>query len=128
MRRCLEGTRKPDPPDEGSLSTPLPESPMHAYTPIDCALHDQLEVWAIRRTPLVIEIEAAGVSQRLRASLQMIEARGGVEFGLFRTPRGAPLEIRLDRLCAVTELQTGRRTRISPSCAVEATRSPSRVK
>lgn len=101
---------------------------MSAYIPIDCALHDQLEVWAMRRTPLAIEIEAAGVPHRLVAALQTIEARGGVEFGFFRTPRGAPLEVRLDRLCAVTELHTGRRTRISPSCAVEATSSPSRVK
>jgi len=107
---------------------------MSDYTPIDCGIYDELEVFALRRTALDVEwVDAEGDARRTEgARISALRQRGGAEWAEFVSAEGGAaelrLEVRMDRLEAVVDTQSGRRTRISPSCAVEATSRPSRVK
>lgn len=70
------------------------------YVPIDCGLHDQLEVHALRGDPLDVEfVDQAGRAGRLSdVKLLTWHARGGEEFGIFASRGGVETRIRLDRL------------------------------
>jgi len=108
----------------------MPDSVRSDYTPISCSIYDELEIVAMRRTPLVVEYLDAGAVDRREAGLILgaLRQRDGAEFAEFERGDGSRLELRLDRIVVVEDAQSSRRTRISPSCAVDATSSPSRVK
>lgn len=74
----------------------------HAYRPIDCSLHDELELRALRRTRcrLVYRDESGG-ELHASAALADLVTRGGEEF--LRLADGT--EIRLDRIVSIDGLR-----------------------
>lgn len=68
------------------------------YVPIDCSLHDRLEALAtLRRTSVIVYEDEAGVDSDVRARVDDVFARDGVEY--LRTDGG--MEVRLDRVLSV---------------------------
>ncbi|SDZ65471.1 Rho-binding antiterminator [Pseudomonas sp. NFIX28] len=78
---------------------------MNAYKPLDCDLHDYLEIACMHGYRLLVEqvdgcsFEAFGKTTRTSA--------GGEEFFCLEGAAG-PLEIRLDQLLAITPLDANR--------------------
>ncbi|MGY4819296.1 Rho-binding antiterminator [Pseudomonas chlororaphis subsp. piscium] len=78
---------------------------MNAYKPLDCDLHDYLEIACMHGYRLLVEgvdgsqFEALGKTTRTSAS--------GEEFFCLEGAEG-PLEIRLDQLLAITPLDAKR--------------------
>ncbi|MGN7740411.1 Rho-binding antiterminator [Pseudomonas sp. 22526] len=78
---------------------------MNAYKPLDCNLHDYLEIACMHGYRLLVEgvdgsqLEALGKTTRTSAS--------GEEFLCLEGAEG-PLEIRLDQLLAITPLDANR--------------------
>ena len=75
------------------------------YVPIDCGLHDQLELHAVRRDLLDVEfVDPAGRAQRLdEVRLATWLSRDGAEIGVFVDGDGHETRIRLDRLRVITD-------------------------
>jgi transcriptional antiterminator Rof (Rho-off) len=75
-----------------------------AYIPIDCGLHDRLELLAMRRDPLDVDfVDETGIPHRLGAvRLVTWRSRGGEEIGVFVDGNGQETLIRLDRLRTVS--------------------------
>lgn len=103
---------------------------MTDYTPISCGIYDELELAAMRRSLLSVEYsDDGGSGVRLDGvRLVALRQRDGAEYAEFEDENGRGTEFRLDRIVAIEEPHSSRRTLISPSCAVDATSSPSRVK
>ena len=68
-----------------------------AYTPIACAMHDRLEHWAVRRTPVEVVWRDADAEHTATTTLDDVFARGGADW--VRLGTGA--EVRADRLVRV---------------------------
>lgn len=82
-----------------------------AYTPIDCGLHDQLEVHAMRRDLLAVEfVDEAGRPHRLGdVRLVTWRSRGREEVGVFVDGAGHETLVRLDRLRTIVDRRTAHR-------------------
>lgn len=77
-----------------------PQTDSDAYAPIDCGLHDELQLLAMRRreVDLRVRAEAEGDPAReLRDRIVDVYTRGGAEW----IRLGSGEEIRLDRLVEV---------------------------
>ncbi|MGE7957927.1 Rho-binding antiterminator [Pseudomonas sp. NPDC089530] len=78
---------------------------MNTYRPLDCDLHDYLEIACMHGYRLLVErvdgsrFEAYGTTTRTHA--------GGEEFFCLEGAEG-PLEVRLDQLLAITPLDANR--------------------
>lgn len=77
-----------------------------AYVPIDCGLHDHLEVHAMRRDLLDIEFaDESGETRRLDSvRLLTWHSRDGEEIGVFVAEDEGETRIRLDRLRAIVKV------------------------
>lgn len=93
---------------------------MSDYTPIDCGIHDHLELTAMRGVPVTVDfVEADGTPKRVRANrLDTIRVADGAEFAVFTLEDGERLEVRLDRLSTVGI--PGGRLEIRGACTVAA--------
>src|SRR6056297_541194 len=86
-------------------------SGMSDYTPIDCGIHDHLELTAMRGVPVTVEfVEVDGTPRTVRAArLDTIRIRDGAEYGVFivadddgdDVADADELEVRLDRIATV---------------------------
>ena len=75
---------------------------MSDYQPIDCALHDELQLRALRRRPSELEWREADGTPRVGEGVCIdVFARGGVEY--LKLADGT--EIRLDHLVRVDEVE-----------------------
>ncbi|HJQ40433.1 MAG TPA: Rho-binding antiterminator [Thermoanaerobaculia bacterium] len=72
------------------------------YEPVSCDYHDQLEAAAMHKTPVELEFDLDGVSQRERGRVEDVYTENGAEFIRFATDDGA-LEIRLDHIISMNE-------------------------
>ena len=71
---------------------------MTDYQPLNCDLHDELEIAAMRGKPVQLQWkESDGAQRKALAVIRDIEVRGGEEFLLFDVD-GESLRIRLDQL------------------------------
>lgn len=77
-----------------------------AYVPIDCGLHDHLEVHAMRRDLLNVEFEdESGRHHRLESvTLVTWHSRDGEEIGVFVDTDESETLIRLDRLRTIAKV------------------------
>ncbi len=90
------------------------------YVPIDCSVHDQLEVHALRGDLLDVEFLAPDGRPGRLDGVRLVtwRSRGGEEVGVFVADDGAETVIRLDRLRTVEDRRTSRRTSLpSRPCA-----------
>lgn len=77
---------------------------MADYHPIDCSLHDELQLRAMRRGVHTVEwSNEQGAPRSLRGTLVDVFARDGVEY--LKLDDGT--EIRLDRLIRVDDVEFG---------------------
>lgn len=76
---------------------------MSDYTPIDCGIHDHLELTAMRRVPVTVAfVDPQGSPRTLTGvRLDTIRVEDGAEFGIFVDAEGVETAIRLDRLASV---------------------------
>lgn len=76
---------------------------MSDYTPIDCGIHDRLELTAVRRVPVSVQyVDPDGSPRTLTGvRLETIRVVDGAEFGVFSRRGEDDVEIRLDRIGAV---------------------------
>ncbi len=72
------------------------------YEPVSCDYHDQLEAAAMHKTPVELEFDLNGVSQRERGRVEDVYTADGAEFIRFATDDEA-LEIRLDHIISMKE-------------------------
>lgn len=71
---------------------------MTDYQPLNCDLHDELEIAAMRGKPVQLQWkESDGAQHKALAVIRDIEVRNGEEFLLFDVD-GESLRIRLDQL------------------------------
>lgn len=74
------------------------------YRPIDCSLHDQIELLALRGRPVVLRVrEPDGTTREIEDTVVDWVARDGVEWVI----TGAGEEIRMDRLVTVDGIEFG---------------------
>ena len=89
---------------------------MSDYTPIDCGIHDHLELTAMRRVPVAVAfVDPDGAPQAL-ADVRLADIRiaGAAEYGVFAADDGTTTEIRLDRIASLTT--PGGRLEIGGAC------------
>jgi Rho-binding antiterminator len=72
------------------------------YEPVSCDYHDQLEAAAMHKTPVELEFDLNGVSQKERGMVEDVYTADGAEFIRFSSETGS-LEIRLDRIIGMKE-------------------------
>jgi Rho-binding antiterminator len=72
------------------------------YEPVSCDYHDQLEAAAMHKTPVELEFDLNGVSQKERGRVEDVYTADGAEFIRFSSDTGS-LEIRLDRIIGMKE-------------------------
>jgi Rho-binding antiterminator len=70
------------------------------YKPISCDYHDMLEAAAMHKTPVELEFDLEGVTQREKGRIADVYSADGAEFIKFDSESG-PLEIRLDQIIAM---------------------------
>jgi Rho-binding antiterminator len=71
------------------------------YRPIDCGVHDRIESWAVRRTPVTLRFADDEGRERERAGrIVDVFARDGAEFLVLHDRT----EVRLDRLRSIEAL------------------------
>jgi transcriptional antiterminator Rof (Rho-off) len=71
------------------------------YAPIDCAVHSELELLALRRADVLIDCCAEGHdSERIAGVVVDLETRGGAEYLVVRTADGTR-RLRLDHLLSI---------------------------
>jgi Rho-binding antiterminator len=70
------------------------------YQPISCDYHDQLEVAAMHGTPVELEFDLEGVTQKQRGTIADVYTADGAEFVRFLTPAGR-IEVRLDQIISM---------------------------
>ena len=74
------------------------------YEPVSCDYHDQLEAAAMHRTPVELEFELDGVTQKERGRVEDVYTANGAEFVRFAADtEGGSLEIRLDHIISMKE-------------------------
>lgn len=68
------------------------------YHPIDCAVHDRLEAWVVRRVPVTVRwCDAAGAEKRDRSVIRDLQVRDGAEYAVLASGQ----RIRLDRILEI---------------------------
>ena len=72
------------------------------YEPVSCDYHDQLEAAAMHRTPVELEFDLEGVTQKERGRIEDVYTANGAEFVRFAADTGS-LEIRLDHIISMKE-------------------------
>ena len=70
------------------------------YEPISCDYHDELEAAAMHKSPVELEFDLDGVTQRERGRIADVYTADGAEFVKFESEKG-PLEIRLDQIISM---------------------------
>ena len=70
------------------------------YEPVSCDYHDELEAAAMHRTPVELEFDLEGVTQRERGTIADVYTANGAEFVKFESDSGS-LEIRLDQIISM---------------------------
>jgi transcriptional antiterminator Rof (Rho-off) len=90
---------------------------MSDYTPIDCGIHDHLELTAMRRVPVAVEFVDADGSRAALSGVRLLTIRAteGAEYGVFDDGDGVRREIRLDRIATVHV--PGGRLEVGGACA-----------
>jgi Rho-binding antiterminator len=73
------------------------------YEPVSCDYHDMLEEAAMHKTPVELEFELEGVTQREQGRIADVYSANGAEFVRFESESG-PLEIRLDQIIGLLPL------------------------
>lgn len=93
---------------------------MSDYTPIDCGIHDHLELTAMRGVPVTVRfVDEEGSPKTIRAArLDTIRVADGAEFAVFVLEDEERMEVRLDRLSTVGI--PGGRLEIRGACTVQA--------
>lgn len=82
-----------------SRSAGDPGATRGGYRPIDCDLHDQLELAAMHRQELIVEWqEDAGEAHTGHVRVLDLETRPDGEFLIGQLRSGSPVELRLDRV------------------------------
>ena len=72
---------------------------MSDYTPIDCQLHDEFEIAAMRRQPVAVELLVDGQWQKSTVIPLDTRIRNGEEFLIYRTQSDeAEQRVRLDKI------------------------------
>lgn len=74
-----------------------PDPAAAGYVPIDCGVHDRLEHWAVRRTPVEVVWQDGAAERRASTTVDDVFARGGADW----VRLGTGLEVRADRLVRV---------------------------
>ncbi len=74
------------------------------YTPVACVLHERLEFAVLRRLPLLLRWADDTGAHVARVEPLDVTTRDGAEWLTLRLPEGEVLELRLDRIEAVTEM------------------------
>ena len=72
------------------------------YEPVSCDYHDQLEAAAMHKSPVELEFDLGGVTQREKGRIADVYTANGAEFVKFESESGA-LEIRLDQIISMRE-------------------------
>jgi Rho-binding antiterminator len=68
------------------------------YTPINCDFYDELEIAAIRRTPVEIVLQGSnGAKERITTRILNLVVRNGAEYLVHEQGE----DVRLDRIIAV---------------------------
>ncbi len=70
------------------------------YEPVSCDYHDELEAAAMHRTPVELEFDLEGVTQKERGTIADVYTANGAEFVKFESDSGS-LEIRLDQIISM---------------------------
>ena len=70
------------------------------YEPVSCDYHDELEAAAMHKTPVELEFDLEGVTQRERGTIADVYTANGAEFVKFESDSGS-LEIRLDQIISM---------------------------
>ncbi|HVS33682.1 MAG TPA: Rho-binding antiterminator [Thermoanaerobaculia bacterium] len=70
------------------------------YEPVSCDYHDELEAAAMHRTPVELEFDLEGVTQKERGTIAGVYTANGAEFVKFESDSGS-LEIRLDQIISM---------------------------
>lgn len=73
------------------------------YTPVACVLHERLEFAVLRRLILELRWTDASGTHAARVRPLDVTTRDGAEWLTLRQPDGQVMEVRLDRIVAVTE-------------------------
>ena len=73
------------------------------YAPIDCAVHDRLEHWAVRRTPVEVVWRGNGGERAATTTVDDVAARDGADW----VRLGSGVEVRADRLVSVGGVDVG---------------------
>ena len=74
------------------------------YTPVACVLHERLEYAVLRRLTLQLRWSDDSGSHTARVRPLDVKTRDGAEWLMLRRPDGVVVEVRLDRIEAVTEM------------------------
>ena len=74
------------------------------YTPVACVLHERLEYAVLRRLALHVRWTDDCGSRAARVQPLDVKTRDGAEWLTLRRPDGMVVEVRLDRIEAVTEM------------------------
>lgn len=74
------------------------------YTPVACVLHERLEFAVLRRLTLQLRWTDDSGSHTARVQPLDVTTRDGAEWLTLRLPDGKVMEVRLDRIEAVTEM------------------------
>lgn len=74
------------------------------YVPVACVLHERLEFAVLRRLTLQLRWNDDSGSHAARVQPLDVTTRDGAEWLTLRRPDGDVVEVRLDRIEAVTEL------------------------
>lgn len=82
---------------------PTPDTATPRYVSIACALHDRLEDWAVRRTPVEVVWRDGDTERVLEAVITDLFARDGADW----VRLGPDLEVRADRLVRVGDIAMG---------------------
>ena len=70
------------------------------YEPVSCDYHDELEAAAMHKTPVELEFDLEGVTQKERGTIADVYTANGAEFVKFESDSGS-LEIRLDQIISM---------------------------
>ena len=75
----------------------MPNPALPDYVPIACGVHDHLESWAVRRTPVEVVWCDGAETRRQRAVIEDVLARDGADWVVLGTGE----TVRADRLVTV---------------------------
>ena len=72
------------------------------YEPVSCDDHDRLEAAAMHKSPVELEFDLNGVTEKERGRVEDVYTASGAEFIRFSSDSGS-LDIRLDHIIAMRE-------------------------